>query len=358
MGGSSQVALHLGRALQRRRHQVLLVSGAAPFGHAAATDPPVRLLRHMPALPPALPAGWASHDIAGLTEELAAILAGSGIERVHFHYAHPFIQCAEGLRRRLGADCPPLICTLHGTDIFDLPEPARVLAATALARLDAVTAVSHDLAARAARLPDAPTPIVIPNFIDLAHLPPRATHAGPARIIHVSNFRPIKQVPRLIEVFAAVAAATRATLWLVGDGPDRAATLAAIAAHGLTDRIVWWGARTDVPQLLAQADIALLTSVYESFSLFALEAMAASLPIVGFDVGGLREIVGRDGAGCLVPPTDTEALIQALISLVNDPIRRTRLGQQARQAAERYAGALIVPRYEALYQRLTARPPP
>jgi N-acetyl-alpha-D-glucosaminyl L-malate synthase BshA len=359
MGGSSQAALQLARALQRRGHQVLILSAAPPFGHAADGDPPLLLLPVLHGDIPAAPADWALRDTGGLAESLASGLAPLGIDVVHFHYAHPFVQATAGLRRRLGTACPRLVCTLHGTDVFGLPGPAHAATAVALRALDAVTAVSCDLAARATGLLDIARPIVIPNFSEQARpaaAGPRPGRVGPARVVHVSNFRPVKRLPLLVEVFARLAATMDSRLWLVGDGPDRLATQQAIASLGLTDRTVWFGARHDVPRLLADADIALLTSAYESFSLFALEAMVAGLPVAGFDVGGLREVVGRDDAALLLPFGDTAGLAAAMAGLLQAPLARERMGQEAREAAARFAEPMVVPRYEALYRALTGIP--
>ncbi|WP_165943612.1 glycosyltransferase [Roseicella aquatilis] len=359
MGGSSRAALQLARALQRRRHQVVLISTAAPFGHVADRDPPLLLLRSLHRNPPVLPADWALRDTAGLAEDLAASLGPCQVDVAHFHYAHPFLRSVAGLRRLLGPDCPRLACTLHGTDILDLPDAAQEATANALHGLDGVTAVSQDLAARAATRLGIPRPAVIPNFVDPASAAPRRPQPrqdGPPRIVHVSNFRPVKRLPLLVEVFSRVAATTDARLWLVGDGPDRAAVQAAIAARGLAGRTTWFGVRHDVPRILAAADLALLTSAYESFSLFALEAMAASLPVLGFDVGGVHEVVGPGGGGLLLPFGDTAALAAATAELVREADRRDRMGRQACAAAAHFADAVVVPRYEALYRRLLQEP--
>lgn len=357
MGGSSRAALHLARALQRRRYEVVLASTAPPFGYDPDRDPPLLTLVDQHRDAPTLPADWAQRTGACLAEQLAVFLLPLAIDVVHFHYAHPFVQSAAALRRQMGASCPRLVCTLHGTDVVGLPELARDATAAALRSLDEVTAVSRDLAAEAVAVLGIPWPEVIPNFVEPplpAPAPARPPHGRdrPARIVHVSNFRPVKRLPLLVEVFTRIAAITDARLWLVGDGPDRVATQQAIEALGLAGRTRWFGASRDVPRILACADVALLTSTYESFSLFALEAMAASLPVAGFDVGGLHEVVGRDGAELLLPFGDTAGLATAVAGLLQAPHRRVAMGLRARDAAARFAEPMVVPRYEALYRRL------
>ena len=170
--------------------------------------------------------------------------------------------------------------------------------------------------------------------------------------MHVSNFRPIKRLSLLVEAFAALSAEQDAMLWLVGDGPERRATQRAIEAAGLVERVVWWGSRGNVSQILADADIAMLASAYESFSLFALEAMAAALPVVAFDVGGISEVVEHGVTGLLVRSGDTTALAAAVTLLLRDPARRIRMGQAARQSAQKFSEQAVVCRYEALYHAL------
>jgi N-acetyl-alpha-D-glucosaminyl L-malate synthase BshA len=338
---------------------VYLVASSPPLGYVDGADPLFLPLPAREGGEPAKAADWALLDCAELTEAIAAAISPVRPDILHFHYAHPFVRCAAGLRRRLGRECPRMVCTVHGTDIVYLPEAALGEFAAAIGDLDAITAVSTDLSSRAAVLLSIPAPIVIPNFIDLNRAldrPQREPGDRPVRFVHVSNFQPVKRLNLLVDVFRRVARHTDSLLWMVGDGPDRSSAEEAVARAGLEGRVVWWGVRRDVDAILAQADVALITSAYESFSMFALEAMAAGAPVLAFEVGGLPEVIGAANAHWLHPSGDTDRLARAAIVLAGDRARLASMRSQGRLAANVFRESAIIPRYESLYRDLSSRP--
>jgi glycosyltransferase involved in cell wall biosynthesis len=178
------------------------------------------------------------------------------------------------------------------------------------------------LAARTCR---AARTVVIPTAVEAGAAPRAAQERPVPRIAFVGRLAPPKDPVTLVRALAAVSGAPF-TAALIGDGPDRPAVEAEIRAAGLGDVVELMGERRDVPELLADADVFVLSSRSEGAPLSLLEAMAAGLPVVASAVGGTPEIVDDGTTGLLVPPGDPGALARALESLLTDPERRARMG--------------------------------
>jgi len=174
--------------------------------------------------------------------------------------------------------------------------------------------------------------------------------------VHLSNFRPVKRVTDVVEVFARVARALPARLMLIGDGPDRSTAEYLAARLGVQDRVHFLGKQDNVNELLPLADLMLMPSEMESFGLAALEAMACSVPSIATRVGGVPELI-QDGAnGLLFPVGDIETMSAAAISLLSDPTRLETLSRAARKTAqEHFCSTRIIPLYEEYYERVIRR---
>ena len=224
---------------------------------------------------------------------------------------------------------------------------------------DAVTAVSESLA-RATRdnfCGDAlPCEIeVIPNFVDTVAFSPDAAPVdpGPPFAVHVSNFRPVKRVPWLVEAFDKATRGTDSRLVLVGDGPDQGRCRELARQLGVCDRVSFLGPRDALPELLAPARVFLLASREESFGLSALEAMSCGTPVVATDVGGVSEVVEHGVSGLLARADDQDGYAECVRALLADDERAGQMSRAARAAsAERFDRDNVVGRYEALYRRL------
>jgi N-acetyl-alpha-D-glucosaminyl L-malate synthase BshA len=170
--------------------------------------------------------------------------------------------------------------------------------------------------------------------------------------VHVSNFRPVKRVDRVVEVFDRVAAERPALLLLVGQGPERPAVEAELRRRGLFDRAVLLDDQDRVEELVRECAAFLLPSDTESFGLAALEALASGVPVVASAVGGLPEVV-RDGeTGFLFAPDDAAGMAARVVALL-DPDLRAAVGTRARaDAVERFRSAPAIDRYEAVYARV------
>lgn len=361
-GGSGVVASELALSLAAAGHGVHLFSHEAP-PRLARSSGPVEL--HVAQGVPYPLFHSTPHDLA-ITSRILDLHRVEGLDVIHAHYALPHAVSALLARQAASLDptrpAPKVVTTLHGTDITLVGNDASYAPLThfALRASDAVTAVSEDLRRRT--LENFPCGIdrgsieVIPNFVDVDLFRPAPDAAGgPPTAVHVSNFRPVKRVPWLVEAFAEAVEGREARLVLVGDGPDQDECRRLARARGLGDRVSFLGTRDALPGLLAPADVFLLSSEEESFGLSALEAMSCGTPVVATDVGGIREVVEDGTCGLLCPADDRDAYVVALRGLLFDRARAQALGETARRRAKHFFDRRrVVALYEGLYSRLTA----
>jgi N-acetyl-alpha-D-glucosaminyl L-malate synthase BshA len=358
-GGSARVAVELAGRLGQRGHDVHLFSRSRPFG-ITVLPPGItfhRLDGGTASGPLAqLDVDWSAEEIQRAADDLAHVVVQHSIGVVHVHYADPFALIAERVRNRLGALCPVIIGTLHGTDVTAQRRfPDQRALRRALIQLDAITTVSDSHAVLSARVFELPEPpLVVSNFVDLEQFHPATQRTeGPPRIVHMSNFREVKNPERTARIFLAVRHHVDADLWLVGDGPLMPAVRAILARGSSESHVRFFGLRRRIQPILADADLLLLTSREESFSMAALEAAACAVPTVAPDVGGLPEVVG-DG-GVLYDGDDDQAATDAVLTLLRNPARRQTAATTSLAQATRFSAESIVPRYEALYRLLLAR---
>jgi N-acetyl-alpha-D-glucosaminyl L-malate synthase BshA len=174
--------------------------------------------------------------------------------------------------------------------------------------------------------------------------------------MHVSNFRPVKRVEDVVEVFARVARKLPARLVMVGDGPERPRARVRADELGVGDRVLFLGKHASVDELLACADLFVLPSSSESFGLAALEAMACGAPVVAARAGGIPEVVPDGHAGFLCEVGDVEGMGAAALRLLSDPERWQQASDAARAVAvERFSSDLVVPQYEHYYHQVIER---
>ena len=174
--------------------------------------------------------------------------------------------------------------------------------------------------------------------------------------MHLSNFRPVKRVADVVEIFARVARQIPARLALVGDGPDRSTAEWLAQKLGIHDRVHFLGKQDQVNELLPLADLMLMPSEMESFGLAALEAMACQTPAIATRVGGVPELISDGHDGLLFEVGDVEAMAEASIALLKDPERHQAMRQAARKTAQdRFCSTRILPRYVEFYESLLAK---
>lgn len=354
-GGSGVIASELAASLAVTGDDVHLFSHGVP-PRLAKSNSGVRL--HIARGAPYPLFERAPHELA-LASRVVEEHTRAPFDLLHAHYALPHAIVAWLAREAAPAPAPRIVTTLHGTDtslVGAAPEYAPLLH-HALSVSDAVTAVSEHLAVEAGAafgLRDSRKPLVIHDFVDVERFRPAEERVPrPLRVVHVSNFRPLKQVPWLVEAFGDATRGTDTELCLIGEGPDRKRSQDCAARLDLSARVRFMGARDDLPTLLPQADVFALASEQESFGLSALEAMSCGLPVIAPEVGGLPEVLTDGTEGRLVPPADRAAWSTALRELLEDEVLRARMANAARtRAVERFAREGVVASYRELYRSM------
>jgi len=366
VGGSGIVATELAKCLAARGHQVHVLSREQPF--RLGEDQPGVVFHRV--VTPSYPLFREPQYVLSLATRIAQISRAVDLDIIHAHYAIPHATAAYLARQILastGGPTPKVVTTLHGTDITIVgsdPSYAETIGFS-IERSDGVTAVSESLKADTYRgLPVTREIRVIPNFLDcrIHHRVPaaglRERLAGPGRavVIHVSNFRPVKRIPALIEVFARIRESVPSVLLLVGDGPDLPQALTLAKERGIPNDVVALGEQEDVRQFLSIADLFLLPSATESFGLVALEAMACDVPVIASRVGGLPEVVEDGVSGFLHPPDDVAGMAASGVAILTGAALRERLTTAGRRLVhERFCADRIVPLYEKFYEEVLGR---
>lgn len=226
-------------------------------------------------------------------------------------------------------------------------------------RYDRIVAVSaaarHSLSARLGKhapIATVPNGIEVDSFAGVGD-PPSRRGRRPPIILMVGRLVEAKDHATALRAFALVR--HPATIWIAGVGPLEAQLRRLAHELGVEGRVRFLGFTDDVPALLAQSEVVLMTSRWEGFGLAVAEAMAAGRPVVASDVPGLREVLGGDGAsGILVPPGDARAVAGALDRLLNDTTLRRRLGASGRRRATAFSIERTVAGYRAVYAEAIA----
>ncbi len=364
VGGSGIVATELGKHLARRGHQI----------HVVSSDMPFRLGEYQAGLwfhqvsTPSYPLFREPQYLLVLANRLVQVAREFRLDIVHAHYAIPHATAGFLARQVLAGSgigrVPKIVTTLHGTDITLVgsdPSYSEIVAFS-IEQSDGVTAVSSSLREATHRELGVTRDIrVIPNFIDckVHHrvvqdgLRARFTGGDPntGLVVHVSNFRPVKRIDAVIDVFDRVRQRTPAHLLLVGDGPELGTAQRIARERGITSLVHAVGEQEEVLSLMSAADVFLLPSSQESFGLAALEAMACEVPVVASNAGGIPEVVEDGVSGFLHAPEDHDAMAGSIVSLLTDQARRQEMGAAARRRAyEQFDARQVVSMYEAYYR--------
>jgi N-acetyl-alpha-D-glucosaminyl L-malate synthase BshA len=361
-GGSGVVATELGIQLARRGHEVHFITYAQPFRLPYYME---RIYYHEVDVPSYPLFDYPPYDLA-LASAMHNTVVKRQLDILHVHYAIPHAASA-WLAKEMGGGRIKVVTTLHGTDItlVGLHPSFHAITRFSILRSQGLTAVSEYLKEETVRDFQVPAERieVIPNFIDTQVWRPgkepchRSTLApeGEKIVMHVSNFRPVKRVEDVVEVFERIVRKVDARLVFVGDGPERPRAAERAEELGVRPRVLFLGKHASVDELIACADLLLLPSSNESFGLAALEAMACGAPVVATDVGGIPEVVTHGESGFLFKPGALDEMAAAGIELLQDPLLKARIVEAARTAAEtRFGADAIVPRYEAHYERVIA----
>jgi N-acetyl-alpha-D-glucosaminyl L-malate synthase BshA len=362
VGGSGVVATELGKLLAERGHQVHFITHSMPFRlgkfhkniyyhEVEVTD--YHVFRHPP------------YDLS-LASKMAMVARMQRLDLLHVHYALPHAICAFLAKQMVGPQLK-VVTTLHGTDITILAQEESIkdLIRLGINESDAVTAVSRDLIRETREKLEITRPLdLVYNFIDERVYYPRDCRDlrseiapnGEKIIMHISNFRPVKRVLDVLEVFRNINERLPSRLMLVGEGPDLAKLQARAAEQGLEDRIIFMGKQDDVAQVISLADLMLLPSEKESFGLVALEAMACGVPTIASTAGGLPELISHGETGYLAPVGDTERMAQYALELLTDDARYRAFSEACiRRARSSFSSERIAMQYESVYYRVLGK---
>ncbi len=360
-GGSGAMATELGMQLAQRGHEIHFVSYAQPFRLDRFSE---RVffheveMEHYPLFehpPYSLALAVALHDAA----------VKHDLDLIHVHYAIPHATSAWIAREMLQGAGLPIVTTLHGTDItlVGLHPSFHAITRFSILKSDGITAVSSFLKEQTVRDFGVPADRIamIHNFVDTEIYRPgrepchrqSLAPGGEKILMHISNFRPLKRVIDVVEVYAKVANRVPARLVMIGDGPDRPRARERAEDLGVADSVVFLGKHASVEELLPCADLFLLPSESESFGLVALEAMASGAPVVATRVGGLPEVVPHGEAGYLFECGDIAAMADGAVEIISDAAVWDRFSAAGRQiAVERFSSEQIVPAYERYYESI------
>ena len=359
-GGSGVVATELGMELAARGHEVHFISYAPPI---RLTDTNERIQFHEVEISSYPLFDHAPYALS-LAVKMMEVAETESLDLLHVHYAIPHSVSAFLARSMAAPRRLPFITTLHGTDITLVGNDRSFLPITkfSIEQSDGVTAISHYLKQRTLEDFDIKHPIeVIPNFVncdlylrkDDPALRAEWAPGGEPILMHLSNFRPVKRLTDVIEIFALVREKMPAKLVLIGDGPDRGAAEYIVRKKKLVRDVHFLGKQDRVYRLLSQADLFLLPSDMESFGLAALEAMACEVPVVASNVGGVPEVIEHGVDGYLHEPRDVKAAARHALEILSRQDRGRSMGQTARiNARKKYCANDVIPLYEEYYRQV------
>lgn len=359
-GGSGIVATELAMALAASGDQVHVLSYALP---SRLTFINANLFFHEVVVPHYPLFEFPPYSLA-LATQIVEVARHQRLDLIHVHYAVPNAVSAVLAREILAPQPLKVVTTLHGTDITLVGNDPNYLETTrfGIVKSDAVTAVSHALRDATQKQLGIGTHIdVVPNFINPSRFEEAKNQSGAGcwrsegekLLVHISNFRPVKRVRDVVEVFCKVHAEIPSRLLLVGDGPDRPKVEQYARECGVFDSVTFIGNVPLVEEILVGTDLLLLPSETESFGLAALEALSCEVPVIATAVGGLPEVV-RDGEnGYLFPVGDVNSMAAAAIDLLKDEKKLLEFGQAGRRwALEQFEEADVVERYRRIYRQV------
>lgn len=359
-GGSGVLATELGKALADKGHSV----------HFITYQQPVRLnvfntniYYHEVRVPTYPLFDYPPYEIA-LASTMVDVIKNHNLDLLHVHYAIPHASAAymaKQIIQKAGGNIP-FITTLHGTDItlVGKDKTYEPVVTFSINESDAITAVSNNLKEETYKSFRITKDIeVIYNFVDVKRFSKKPIDAfkkviaphGEKVLVHASNFRKVKRVQDVIKIFAGVRKAMPAKLLMIGDGPERSPMEVLAKELGVQDDVRFVGKQEQIEEILLVSDLFLLTSDYESFGLAALEAMAARVPVISTNAGGLPEVNIFGETGFTANVGDVETMTQQAIEVLSNNQLLEKLREGAYNNAVQYDINNIVPIYEKLYSR-------
>jgi N-acetyl-alpha-D-glucosaminyl L-malate synthase BshA len=363
-GGSGVLATELGKALAQKGHEVHFITYQQPV-RLDRFDP--HIIYHEVQVPTYPLFDFPPYETA-LASTMVDVIKNRQLDLLHVHYAIPHASAAYMAKQILAKEGIhiPVITTLHGTDItlVGRDKTYAPVVTFSINESDAITAVSQNLREETYKYFAITKEIeVIRNFVDVNRFSRKPIDAfrkaiapnGEKLLLHASNFRKIKRVTDVVRIFANIKKELPAKLLFVGDGPERSTAEDLSRELGVCNDILFVGKQEQMEDILAIADIFLLTSEYESFGLAALEAMAAGVPVISTDAGGLAEINIHEKTGFLSPVGDVATMSTYALRLLKDEKLLNTFRKKAHQQALQFDIHTVIPTYEKLYERFLSK---
>jgi len=340
IGGSGVIATELGLGLARKGHQVHFVSSSTPVRLPGMLD---NVYFHS-----VEPINYPLFDdklyTFALTAKICEVAQQHQLDIVHAHYSIPHSLCAHLARQVSGRDFK-VVTTIHGTDatVVGQDRPLYPLNRFSIDQSDMVTTVSEYQKKYLLDFFDLDRDIrVIYNFVDPEVFTPERAKIEQRQllaqddeklIMHISNFRQLKNTLGVVKAFASIADQVGARLVLVGDGPEVTATRNLCKALGVLDRVTFAGMVTQIEEIIANADCVIQPSHRESFGMVALEAMSSGVPPVCSDRDGVPEVTIHGETGFIADPDDHAALGGYLARICSEPALHKQLAENGRRRA-------------------------
>ncbi|MDT7830183.1 N-acetyl-alpha-D-glucosaminyl L-malate synthase BshA [Pricia sp. S334] len=359
-GGSGVVATELGIALAGRGHEIHFVTYSQPVRLELLSN---KIHFHEVNVPEYPLFHYQPYELA-LSSKLVDTIKLHEIDLLHVHYAIPHAYAGYMTKKMLEEEniYVPMITTLHGTDItlvgnHPFYKPAVTFS---INQSDVVTSVSENLKQRTMEFFDIQKEIeVVPNFIDGKKYSASFTDCQRSLmaeddekiVTHISNFRKVKRIPDVIEVFYRIQQEIPAKLVMVGEGPERTHAENRCKELGISEKVIFLGNSNEIDRILCFSDLFLLPSETESFGLAALEAMINKVPVISSNTGGIPE-VNEDGVtGFLSDVGDVDDMARNALKILSDEQTLEKFKNNAMISAQRFDIDRIVPLYEAIYEK-------
>jgi len=362
-GGSGVVATELGKALAKEGHQVHFITYSQPSRLDFLNE---NLFYHEVEFRSYPLFEYPPYELA-LASKMVSVVLNEKLDLLHVHYAIPHASAAYMAKQILKTKgiYMPVVTTLHGTDITLVGKDASYepVVTFSINESDGVTSVSEDLKRETYHSFKITRDIeVIPNFIDLEkfkkqkkdHFKKAICPNGEALLVHTSNFRKVKRVGDVINVFNNVHKEIPSKLLMIGDGPERNHAETMSRDLEISDSVRFLGKQEAVEEVLSVADLFLMPSEKESFGLAALEAMACEVPVISTNTGGLPELQIQGVTGYMSNVGDVEDMTRHALYVL-DKNNLPKFKQNALARAKEFDITNILPLYERYYEKILAK---
>ena len=360
-GGSGVLATELGKALADKGHEIHFITYQQPVRLNGFHE---NIFYHEVRVPTYPLFDFPPYELA-LASTMVDVILNHDLDLIHAHYAIPHASAAytakQIVKQKTGR-LVPVITTLHGTDItlVGRDKTYEPVVTFSINESDAITAVSENLKQETLKHFEIRKEIeVIHNFVDLKRFNKKPLTAfkkvisahDEKIVVHASNFRKLKRIDDVMEIFKNIHAATPSKLLMVGDGPERPIAEDLARQYGIESDVRFLGKQEQMEDILAVSDLFLLPSEYESFGLVALEAMASSVAVISSNAGGLAEINIDGKTGYTANVGDVATMSARAIELLKDDSKLKAFKHNALEQAKLFDIHHIIPMYEKLYRR-------